>query len=615
MSMRGGFPVELEGGKPPQGFFESLKALKLLVPFFRMIWKTSPSLTLTNVLLRIFKAAIPVSQLYVGKLIIDEVIRLISAPEKDFDQLWLWIGIELGLAVLSEIFNRLISLSDALLGDLYANHSSVELMHKAASLDLSMFEDSEFYDKLERARRQTTGRVVLMSMVLSQLQDLITIFFLGAGLVAFEPWLILILFIAVLPSFISEAYFSRSSYSLVRSWTPQRRELDYLRYIGASVETAKEIKVFGLDPFISGKFSSIANEYYAANKKLAIRRTIWGTLLQTGSVLAYYGAYILIIIRTVAGALSVGDLTFLSGSFNRLQTQLQNLLSTFTRITESALYLQDYFDFLAIEPQIRDTPDAIEPPATIEKGIRFENVGFQYPGTDIWAVRNINFFLQAGEKLALVGENGAGKTTLVKLLARMYDPSEGTISLDGTNIRRFKIDAYRNMIGVIFQDFVRFSMTASDNVAVGQIEKSGVQEQITAASEKSLADPVIRKLPGGYQQMLGKRFAEGIDLSGGEWQKVALARAYMRDAQIVILDEPTAALDARAEYEVFKRFSELTSGKTAVIISHRFSTVRMADRILVLKNGQMIEIGTHEELLAKNGLYAELFHLQAQGYV
>lgn len=615
MSMRGGFPVELEGGKPPQGFFESLKALKLLVPFFRMIWKTSPSLTLTNVLLRIFKAAIPVSQLYVGKLIIDEVIRLISAPEKDFDQLWLWIGIELGLAVLSEIFNRLISLSDALLGDLYANHSSVELMHKAASLDLSMFEDSEFYDKLERARRQTTGRVVLMSMVLSQLQDLITIFFLGAGLVAFEPWLILILFIAVLPSFISEAYFSRSSYSLVRSWTPQRRELDYLRYIGASVETAKEIKVFGLDPFISGKFSSIANEYYAANKKLAIRRTIWGTLLQTGSVLAYYGAYILIIIRTVAGALSVGDLTFLSGSFNRLQTQLQNLLSTFTRITESALYLQDYFDFLAIEPQIRDTPDAIEPPATIEKGIRFENVGFQYPGTDIWAVRNINLFLQAGEKLALVGENGAGKTTLVKLLARMYDPSEGTISLDGTNIRRFKIDAYRNMIGVIFQDFVRFSMTASDNVAVGQIEKSGVQEQITAASEKSLADPVIRKLPGGYQQMLGKRFAEGIDLSGGEWQKVALARAYMRDAQIVILDEPTAALDARAEYEVFKRFSELTSGKTAVIISHRFSTVRMADRILVLKNGQMIEIGTHEELLAKNGLYAELFHLQAQGYV
>ncbi len=607
------FPLEMDE-KPRKGFVESLSSLKLLIPFFRMIWKTSPSLTLVNIILRLFKSAIPLGQLYVGKLIIDEVIRLISAPEKDYDQLWWWLGMELGLAVFSEIFNRLINLSDALLGDLYANHSSVELMHKASSLDLAMFEDSEFYDKLERARRQTTGRVVLMSMVLSQLQDLITILFLGAGLVAFEPWLILILFVAVLPSFVSEAYFSRSSYSLVRSWTPQRRELDYLRYIGASVETAKEIKVFGLDSFLTDRFSRIAKEYYKANKVLAIRRTIWGTVLQILSVGAYYGAYLLIILRTVAGVLSVGDMTFLSGSFNRLQNQLQNLLSTFTRITESALYLQDYFDFLAIIPTIRDTPEAIEAPGAIHHSIRFENVGFKYPGTDIWAVRHVTFELQAGEKLALVGENGAGKTTLVKLLARMYDPTEGSILLDGQDIRSFTIDSYRRMIGVIFQDYVRFSFRAAENIAVGQIEKTEQTDQIRQAAEKSLADPVIQKLPGGYDQMLGKRFAEGIDLSGGEWQKIALARAYMRDAQIVILDEPTAALDARAEFEVFKRFAELTRGKTAVIISHRFSTVRMADRILVLKSGQMLEIGTHEELLLRQGLYAELFQLQAQGY-
>jgi len=488
-------------------------------------------------------------------------------------------------------------------------------MHKASTLDLGMFEDNEFYDKLERARRQTTGRVVLMSMVLSQLQDLITIIFLGAGLVAFEPWLILILFVAVLPSFLSEAYFSRSSYSLVRSWTPQRRELDYLRYIGASVETAKEIKVFGLDYFLTGRFGRIANEYYLANKALAIKRTIWGTLLQIGSVFAYYGAYILILIRTVAGVLTVGDMTFLSGSFNRLQNQLQNLLSTFTRITESALYLQDYFDFLAIKPLIVDQPDAIKAPGIIKSGIQFENVGFKYPGTDIWAVKNISFFLEAGVKLALVGENGAGKTTLVKLLARMYDPTEGRILIDGVDIKHFQIESYRKLIGVIFQDYVRFNFSASENVAIGQIEEAENKPQIYNAAEKSLADPVIRKLPGGYDQMLGKRFAEGIDLSGGEWQKIALARAYMRDAQIVILDEPTASLDARAEYEVFKRFSELTSGKSAVIISHRFSTVRMADRILVLRNGEMQELGTHKELLEKNGLYAELFHLQAQGYV
>ena len=608
------FPVELES-QNPKGFFESLQSLKLLIPFFRMIWRTSPSLTISNIILRLFKAAIPLSQLYVGKLIIDEVIRLIAAPEKDFSRLWLWLGLELGLAVLSEVFNRLISLTDALLGDLYANHSSIELMHKASSLDLAMFEDSEFYDKLERARRQTTGRVVLMSMVLSQLQDLITILFLAVGLVAFEPWLILILIVAVLPSFISEAHFSRSSYSLVRSWTPQRRELDYLRYIGASVETAKEIKVFGLDDFLTGRFGTIANEYYLANKKLAVKRTIWGTLLQISSVIAYYGAYLLIILRTVAGSLTVGDMTFLSGSFNRLQNQLQNLLSTFTRITESSLYLQDYFDFLAITPLIQDAPDAIDAPKNINDGIRFDNVGFQYPGTDIWAVRHISFLLKAGEKLALVGENGAGKTTLVKLLARMYDPVEGSISIDGVDIRKFRIEDYRKMIGVIFQDYVRFSFKASENVAVGQIEETDNEKQIRMAAEKSLADPVIRRLPEGYDQMLGKRFAEGIDLSGGEWQKIALARAYMRDAQIVILDEPTAALDARAEYEVFKRFAELTAGKTAVIISHRFSTVRMADRILVLKNGEMLEIGTHKELLDNKGLYAELFSLQAQGYL
>ena len=607
------FPPEMDA-KPKKGFAESLQALKLLIPFFRMIWSTSPSLTLSNILLRLFKAAIPLGQLYVGKLIIDEVIRLINAESKDFENLWWWLGFELGLAIFSEVFNRLISLTDALLGDLYANHSSVELMHKAATLDLAMFEDSEFYDKLERARRQTTGRVVLMSMVLSQLQDLITIFFLGAGLVVFEPWLILILFVAVLPSFFSEAYFSRSSYSLVRSWTPQRRELDYLRYIGASVETAKEVKVFGLDTFLTGRFGRIAGEYYKANRSIAIKRTMWGTALQILSVLAYYGAYLLIILRTVAGALTVGDMTFLSGSFNRLQNQLQNLLSTFTRITESALYLQDYFDFLAIEPAIRDKPEAKEAPAFIRTGIQFENVGFKYPGTDIWAIRNISFTLEPGEKLALVGENGAGKTTLVKLLARMYDPAEGRITIDGEDIRQFTIKSYRKLIGVIFQDYVRFSFVAAENIAVGQIEAAANQPQVEKAAEKSLADPVIRKLPEGYNQMLGKRFAEGIDLSGGEWQKIALARAYMRDAQIVILDEPTAALDARAEYEVFKRFSELTKGKTAVIISHRFSTVRMADRILVLKKGEMLEIGTHEQLLEQNGLYAELFHLQAQGY-
>ncbi|MGB4899586.1 MAG: ABC transporter ATP-binding protein [Saprospiraceae bacterium] len=616
MSMRGGGgpPPEMEGA-PKKGFVESLKSLKLLIPFFKMIWRTSPALTLTNIILRLVKSAVPLAQLYLGKLIIDEIVHLINNKGGDPHNLWVWIGLEFGVTMVSELISRVMNLTESLLGDLYGNVSSVELMNKAATIDLSMYENPDFYDKLERARRQTTGRVVLMSMVLSQFQDIITILFLSAGLIAFEPWLIVLLIVAVLPSFISEAYFSRFSYSLVRSWTPQRRELDYLRYIGASVETAKEVKVFGLDHFLSKRFAKIADEYYQANKALAIKRTIWGTLLQLVSTTAYYGAYILIVIRTLAGALTIGDLTFLSGSFNRLQNQLQNILSTFTRITESALYLQDYYDFLAIEPLIMDQPGAIQAPTTIKHGVRFDKVGFKYPGTEIWALRNISFTLNAGEKLALVGENGSGKTTLVKLIARMYDPTEGTIYLDEVDIKKFSLATYRQMIGVIFQDFVRFNFKADENIAVGKIESLSEEETVISSAHLSLADAVIEKLPAKYKQMLGRRFADGVDLSGGEWQKIALARAYMRNASIVILDEPTAALDARAEFEVFKRFSELTAGKTAVIISHRFSTVRMADRILVLKNGQMLELGSHEELLAHQGLYHELFTLQAQGYL
>ncbi|MBK7372436.1 MAG: ABC transporter ATP-binding protein [Saprospiraceae bacterium] len=602
-------------GAPKKGFVESLKSLKLLIPFFKMIWRTSPALTLTNIILRLVKSAVPLAQLYIGKLIIDEIVHLINNKGGDPHNLWVWIGLEFGVTMVSELISRVMNLSESLLGDLYGNVSSVELMNKAATIDLSMYENPDFYDKLERARRQTTGRVVLMSMVLSQFQDIITILFLSAGLIAFEPWLIVLLIVAVLPSFISEAYFSRFSYSLVRSWTPQRRELDYLRYIGASVETAKEVKVFGLDHFLSKRFAKIADEYYQANKALAIKRTIWGTLLQLVSTTAYYGAYILIVIRTLAGALTIGDLTFLSGSFNRLQNQLQNILSTFTRITESALYLQDYYDFLAIEPLIMDQPGAIQAPTTIKHGVRFDKVGFKYPGTEIWALRNISFTLNAGEKLALVGENGSGKTTLVKLIAKMYDPTENTIYLDEVDIKKFSLTSYRQMIGVIFQDFVRFNFKADENIAVGKIESLSEEETVISSAHLSLADAVIEKLPAKYKQMLGRRFADGVDLSGGEWQKIALARAYMRNASIVILDEPTAALDARAEFEVFKRFSELTAGKTAVIISHRFSTVRMADRILVLKNGQMLELGSHEELLAHQGLYHELFTLQAQGYL
>ncbi|MEO1438448.1 MAG: ABC transporter ATP-binding protein, partial [Bacteroidota bacterium] len=471
------------------------------------------------------------------------------------------------------------------------------------------------YDKLERARRQTTARTVLMTQVLSQLQDFISILLLGAGLVVFSPWLILLLFIAVLPSFLGETHFNQRSYSLTRSWTPERRELDYLRYIGASDETAKEIKIFNLADFVADRFRQIALDYYKANRNLSIRRAAIGTLLSSIGTIAYYGAYVFIIIQTIGGLITVGTLTFLSGSFNRMRNMLQAMMNRFSKIAESALYLQDLFDFFAIEPTIKSDSGALKLPQPIQSGITFENVGFKYPNSEKWAIKNLSFHLQAGEKLALVGENGAGKTTLVKLLARLYEPTEGRILIDGINVHEYDLGDLRAQIGIIFQDYIRFQMTARENIAIGQIQQLEDVPRIKTAAVKSLADTVVEELPGEYEQMLGRRFDNAVDLSGGQWQKIALARAYMRDAQLLILDEPTSALDARAEHEVFQRFSDLITGKSAVLISHRFSTVRMADRIMFLEQGQLKELGSHEELLAMNGKYAELFHLQAQGYL
>lgn len=603
-------------GKDALTFKERWEALSNLPKFFRLIWHTSPFMTLCNVFLRVLQAGIPLTMLYVGKLIIDEVIRIAEVGFEGADMQFLWtvVAIEFGLALLSDLFNRGINLLDALLGDLFANNTSVQLIEHAAQLDLQQFEDSEFYDKLERARRQTTSRTVLMSQVLSQVQDIITILFLGAGLVVFNVWLIVLLFIAVFPAFLSETYFNERSYSLTRNWTPERRELDYLRYIGASDVTAKEIKMFGLENFLRNRFKVVADSYYEVNKSLSIKRAAWGSFFNSLGNAGYYIAYVVILLQTVQKIITVGDLTFLAGSFNRLRGLLQRILTRFSSISQNALYLQDFFDFMDMQPQITAPKKPLLFPSKIQEGFVFENVGFKYPGTEIWALRHLSFTLRAGEKMALVGENGAGKTTLTKLVSRLYDPSEGRILLEGKDLKLYDLKELREAIGVIFQDFVKFQMTASENIAIGKIEEKENKETIVVSAEQSLADTVIKKLPQQYNQMLGRRFEGGVELSGGEWQKVALGRAYMRKAQVLILDEPTAALDARAEFEVFQRFAHLTEGKMAVLISHRFSTVRMADRILVLRNGQKVELGTHEELLEENGYYAELFGLQAAGY-
>ncbi|KAF1687939.1 ABC transporter ATP-binding protein [Pseudoxanthomonas broegbernensis] len=604
---------------------ERFDAMRNLPPFLRQIWQTSPGLTLASLGLRLVRALMPVVTLYIGKLIIDEAIRLVglglefeslgaALREGRLDSLLWLLGLELVLAVGSDLLGRLVSYADGLLSELFTNASSVRLMEHAATLDLEDFEDPDLQDKLDRARRQTMSRMNLMSQLFGQLQDAITVVSFGIGLLVYAPWLIGLLAVALVPAFVGEAHFNALGYSLNHQWTPERRQLEYLRQTGASVETAKEVKIFNLHRFLIDRYRVLADRFYLANRALARRRALWGAALTALGTLGYYVAYGYIAWRTVKGDFSIGDLTFLAGSFRRLRQLLEGLLVGFSQVAGQALYLDDLFSFFEIEPEIASRPGALPVPRPIERGFAFENVGFRYPGAEHWALRGLEFELRAGEVLALVGENGAGKTTLVKLLARLYDPDEGRILLDGRDLRDYDLDDLRANTGVIFQDFVRYHLSAGENIGVGRVEAMDDDARVHGAARRAMADEVIDALPQGYEQLIGRRFKTGVDLSGGQWQKIAIARAYMRDAQVMILDEPTAALDARSEFEVFQRFKELSHRRTAVLISHRFSSVRMADRILVLAGGRVEASGTHTELMAQGGRYAELFELQAAGY-
>jgi ATP-binding cassette, subfamily B, bacterial len=627
----------------PLTWRERLAALRYLSPFIRLVWRTHRGYTATMITLRLARALTPVATLWVGKLIIDSVVAIRTASAAPA-RLWKLVALEIAIVLVNEALSRASTLVESLLSDLFTNHTSELLMQHAAQLDLYQFEDPVFYDKLERARRQTTGRISLLAQLLSMGQDALTLVSLGAALFVYSPWLLLMLTVAVLPSFLGETHFAKLEYSLLYRRTPERRQLDYLRFIGTSDRMAKEVQMFDLAGWLVRRHRALAKMFYDENKKLSIRRGITSAALSVVGTAGYYGAYATVLLRAVRGEITLGSLTFLAASFARSRDLIQRLLMGASDISQQSLYLKDLFDFFETKPTITSQPGATEAPDPIREGFVFENVGFRYPGSDRWAVRHVNFRLRPGERVALVGENGAGKTTLTKLLARLYDPTEGRILLDGRDLRDYDLRSLRRAIGVVFQDFVRYDLRFDENIGIGEIEHAQnyldanvgseydeaqaslaatpngngngvhVPRAIKHAAEKSLAASLLERFPEGYRQMLGRRFEGGVDLSGGEWQKIALARAYMRDAQVLILDEPTAALDARAEYEVFQRFSELSRGRTAVIISHRFSSVRMADRIVVLDGGAIIEDGTHDELVASNGLYAELFKLQAAGY-
>jgi ATP-binding cassette, subfamily B, bacterial len=606
--------VPQKSDNPAPRWRERFRALKNTVPVFRMVWDASPAAVSAGLSLRLLVALVPLAILAVTRLIINH-IEAYSAHKAALPSTFWWlVALEFGLACVGMALSRLIDFTDTVLADKYMRQVSIRIMEHASRLDMTSYEDPIFYDKLERARVQGTDRLMLIQAAGRLVQQTITTVSLALSICFFSPWLLVALVVCVLPAFAGETHFAFLGYSLSFRQTPARREMEYLRVLGGSKESAKELKLFGLGPYLVGRFTTLSNQLHDETVALAKRRLLAGSLLTLLGTLGYYSTYAYVIYEAVAGVISIGTLVFLTGAIAGASNNIQLVFSTFSTIADQALFVGDLLEFFAVKPRVLSKPNALPAPRPIQTGFEFRNVSFSYPNSPRLILDNLNFTLGQSERIALVGENGEGKTTVVKLLARLYDPTEGQILLDGVDLREYDLEDLWREVGVIFQDFMRYDLTATENIAMGRIEDRENIFRIRSAAQKSLAANVIQKLPRHYDQTLGCRFEGGVDLSGGEWQKIALARAYLRDAQLLILDEPTAALDAQSEHEVFQRFAELTKGKTSVLISHRFSTVRMADRILVLRNGRIAEQGPHDVLMREGGRYAEMFELQAASY-
>jgi ATP-binding cassette, subfamily B, bacterial len=593
---------------------DRLRALKNVPPVLRFVWESGPSVVFWNIAIRIVVAFLPVAiGIIAGRYIINGINNIgFHRPLPWY--FWYLVAGEAVLAVLLGILSRSVDYFDNLLADRYTHHVSVEVMRKAAALDVTVYEDPVFYDRLERARVQATDRLAMIQQMGRFIQQTVTAIAFSAVLLWYSPLLLLLLVAGIIPAFLGESHFSFLTYAKNFRQTPMRRKMDYLRQVGGSKEAAKELKLFNLSDYLTGRFEKISHQIYVENVTLSRRRLIWGGLLSILAQVGYYSAYVLSIFRTIEGRYNIGDFALITTAIMQAMGNIQQAFSTLSGVADQALFLTDLIAFFEMKPRVESKAGGLPAPSPIVRGFEFRNVSFAYPGTGRMVLRNFNFTLSPGERIALIGENGQGKTTVVKLITRLYDPTEGEILLDGVDLREYDLASLHAEIGVIFQDFMRYEMTARENIAVGRIEVPHDEQEIEYAAQKSLASEVIAKLHGGYHQMLGRRFESGVDLSGGEWQKLALARAYLRDAQLLILDEPTASLDARSELEVFERFAELTQGKMALLISHRFSTVRMADRIVVLEGGQLVEEGSHSQLIALGGRYAAMFEMQAASY-
>ena len=592
---------------------DRIRALKNVPPVLKILWESGPQVVAWGLILRVLVALTPLAIAMVAAWIINGVNHVLQHQSLP-PHFWWVVGLEVGLAVLAGLLTRTIDYFDSLLADRYTHHVSIQVMRQAAQLDLTTYEDPVYYDRLERARVQATDRLVLIQQMGRLFQQIITTLVFTGTLLYYSPWLMVLLALGVIPSFLGETHFAFLGYAKNFRQTPAKRQIDYLRQVGGSKEAAKELKLFNLNEYLTNRFAALSEQIYKENIALSRKKLFGGGLLGILSTLGYYGSYAYVIWRAVHGYYNIGTFYFITNAIVQASSNLQQVFSTASGIADQALFLTDLIAFFDMKPMVQSKPNALPSPRPIRKGFEFRNVSFAYPGTERKVLRDFNFTLSPGERIALIGENGQGKTTVVKLITRLYDPTEGQILLDGVDLREYSLEDLHKEIGVIFQDFMRYEMTARENIAIGRVELPHTEAEIENAAEKSLAAGVVAKLAHGYDQMLGRRFEGGVDLSGGEWQKIALARAYLRDAQLLILDEPTAALDAKSELEVFERFAELTEGKMALLISHRFSTVRMADRIVVLEGGRLVEEGSHQQLIALGGRYAAMFEMQAASY-
>lgn len=588
----------------------SLSNVRLL---FSMLWATSPWLLVGTIFVRVARAFLPAALLWIPKQIVDGIIA-VSQHHGDVRRVWQLLALEIVLALIADLLSQANTVLDALLGERFTCFVATRLIEHVGGLDLASFEDPVFYDKLERVRGQATGRMFLFTSIMNAAQETFTAITLSTALTVFSPWLVVLLVVATIPTLIGEARFSKMSYSAFFSRTPQRRALEYIRLIGSWADSAKEVRIFGLVPHLTSKYRSLSGLIYQENKRLAVKRSVGGWTLGVLAALGYYAGYVMILKAALAGVITIGTFTFLTGSLARSRMSTQRVFLYINGISEQAVLLNDLFRIFEMTPSIRSLPNALHVPRPIREGFEFRNVSFAYPGTKDFVVQNINLRIHPSERVALVGPNGAGKTTIVKLLSRLYDPVDGQILLDGVDLRNFDLSELRSGISVIFQDFMHYDLTVRENIGFGNLSALADDQLLKTAAAKGGASKLIDRFPSGFDQILGRRFKDGTDLSGGEWQKIALARAFVSDAQLVILDEPTASLDARAEDEFFRRFRRESAGRMAVLISHRLSTVRMANRIVVLEHGKIREEGTHEELLRLGGHYAEVYNLQAAAF-